>query len=180
MTIAGGTIVNFEAGIRVLESTDVTVKWNTLAENTEGVDLQAGSVAAAIHENVLRNNRSRGIMVRANARDHRIKENWFSGNRVGILLFGATDATVRGNTVSGSVLAGIRLNVLATGNLVRENTIAENPAGVEFLTTPTGSAAGNAIVSNRIETNTCGIKGPVANNTVAGNIFTANGADSCQ
>jgi hypothetical protein len=86
---------------------------------------------------------------------------------------------VKQNLVSGSLLAGIRLNVLATGNVVRANWIELNPAGVEFLVTPTGSATGNSIRHNTIEENTCGIKGPVAGNRVRKNVLTANGADSC-
>jgi hypothetical protein len=87
---------------------------------------------------------------------------------------------VKDNTISGSLLAGLRLNVLATRNLVVQNTVTSNPAGIEFLVTPTGSATGNRLVHNTLASNTCGVKGPAANNTIHGNIFDANGADSCQ
>jgi hypothetical protein len=89
------------------------------------------------------------------------------------------DTTVKDNLVSASVLAGIRLNVGVTGNLLVENTVASNPAGIDFIVTPTGSAIGNALVRNTIAANSCGIKGPVAGNTLKRNVFEQNGADSC-
>ena len=75
-------------------------------------------------------------------------------------MFESDFNTLKDNNVSGSILAGIRLNVLATGNVLKDNTVTSNPAGIEFLVTPTGSAIGNELKGNRIETNTCGLKGP--------------------
>ena len=79
----------------------------------------------------------------------------------------------------GKPLAGIRINVLASGNLVKENTVSSNPAGIEFLRTPTGSATGNTVVENTIATNTCGLKGPLVDNTVSENLFDRNVTDIC-
>jgi parallel beta-helix repeat protein len=118
-------------------------------------------------------------MLRTGSIDNTIKDNTFSSNRVGILLFGGVDTTVKDNLVSASVLAGIRLNVIATGNSIERNTVVSNPAGIDFITTPTGSANGNTLKRNTIALNTCGVKGPVANNTLTKNIFKGNGADSC-
>ena len=180
VTIFGGTIKNFEAGIRTMNSTDIVIRENELSENTDGIDAQAGSHGNTIKHNVLRVNRSRGIMLRSDSVENVVSENTFTGNRVGILLFGAVETTVKGNLISESVLAGIRLNVLATGNLVRGNTVTSNPAGIEFLVTPTGSSVGNTITFNAIASNTCGLKGPVEGNTVRGNTFNDNGAETCQ
>ncbi len=41
VSISGGTIVNFEAGVRVMDSTDISVRRSTLAGNTDGIDLQS-------------------------------------------------------------------------------------------------------------------------------------------
>jgi hypothetical protein len=69
--------------------------------------------------------------------------------------------------------------LIATGNLLMENTVASNPAGIEFLVTPTGSATGNTLRENTIALNTCGLKGPVAGNTLKENSFQGNAVDSC-
>ena len=82
--------------------------------------------------------------------------------------------------MSASLLAGIRINIFATGNLVMKNTVTSNPAGIEFLVSGTQSAAGNTVTRNTIEQNTCGVKGPVSGNTVKKNRFKENVADSCQ
>ena len=118
-------------------------------------------------------------MIRGNSTDHVITGNTLTGNRVGILVFGGVDTTVRGNLVSASTLAGIRINILGTGNLIVKNFVMSNPAGIEFLVSGTQSAVGNTVVRNTIELNTCGLKGPVGGNTVEKNRFKENGADSC-
>lgn len=68
----------------------------------------------------------------------------------------------------------------ATENLIKENQVVSNPAGIEFLVSPTGSpAAGNSVVENTIATNTCGLKGPTAGNTLEENVFQNNDMDTC-
>jgi parallel beta-helix repeat protein len=118
-------------------------------------------------------------MLRSNSIDNDIKDNTFIGNRVGVLVFGGVDNTVKNNVVSGSSLAGIRLNVIATGNLIKDNWVVSNVAGIEFLATPTGSATGNEFKENIIATNDCGVKGPTAGNSFKENVFEGNAADIC-
>ena len=81
---------------------------------------------------LFRDSTTRAIMLRSNSIDNDIKNNTFIGNRVGILVFGGVDNTLKQNIVSGSSLAGIRLNVIATGNLIKDNTVVSNAAGIEF------------------------------------------------
>jgi para-nitrobenzyl esterase len=180
VTILGGFIENFEAGVRVGTSTGNVIYDNDISRNTDGIDLQAGSVGNVVARNTFRDNRSRGIMGRSDSARNLIAGNAFTGNRVGILLFGAAGTTVVDNAISASLLAGVRFGVSATRNLVWRNTVTSNPAGIEFLITPTGSSTGNWLLTNRIATNTCGIKGPVENNTLSGNTFIGNDTDSCQ
>lgn len=179
VTIVGGTVQNFEAGVLVRNSMAVVVRDNQLVSNGDGVDFQTGSVGNTVKENHFQDNRSRGVMLRIGTSANLIKENTFTGNRVGILLFGALGTTVKENTVSSSGLAGIRLNVIATGNLVVENTVASNPAGIDFIVTPTGSATGNTLRENTIALNTCGLKGPLVGNTLSENLFQGNVVDMC-
>ena len=179
MWIGGGTIQNFETGVLLLNSTAVVVWNNQFLANSDGVDIRAGSSGNRIGENHFQDNRARGIMARSATTKNLIVLNSFSGNRVGILLFGAVSSVVKANLVSQSGLAGIRLNVIATGNVLVANTVAANPAGIEFLVTPTGSATGNALRKNTVASNTCGLKGPVTGNTLVGNLFQGNATDSC-
>lgn len=179
VSIFGGTIRNFGAGVLTNASTEIVIKRNTFAENIDGIDLQAGSSGNTIKQNDFRDNRSRGIMIRGASTDHVIKENTFTGDRVGILVFAGVDNTVKDNLVFASTLAGIRINI-ATGNLITTNTVTSNPAGIEFLVSGTQSAVGNTVARNTIELNTCGLKGPVGGNTVEKNLFAGNGADTCQ
>src|SRR5207342_3269462 len=123
--------------------------------------LQAGSGGNTVSENAFKDSLSRGIMIRSASTDHVIRKNTFTGNRVGILVFGGMDVTVKHNVVSASTLAGIRINTLATGNFILRNTVASNPAGIEFLVTGGQSAIGNTVARNTLELNTCGLKGPV-------------------
>jgi parallel beta-helix repeat protein len=175
VTISGGTVRNFFAGVLTNTSTNIVVKGNEFRENVDGVDLQAGSHGNTIKENIFLDNTSRGIMVRSDSTDHVIKENTFTGDNVSVLLFGSKDSTVKENILSASRLAGIRINFLATGNLIIENTVISNPVGILFNPGTTG----NAVIENSIELNTCGLRGPSAGNTFKENLFSGNGADAC-
>ena len=179
VSIVGGTVQDFPTGVLVLNSTAVVVKDSQLVHNGDGVDLQAGSIGNTIKGNHFQDNTMRGIMSRSDSSANVIKDNTFAGNRVGILLFGAASSTVKGNTLSFSGLAGIRINVLAANNLIQENTAVSNPAGIEFTVTPTGSSIGKLLRENTLALNTCGLKGPVAGNTLKENLFEGNAADSC-
>lgn len=176
VSITGGTVRNFEAGVRVMNSTDIIIKDMELRGNNDGVDFATGSAGNTVKESQLVGNLARGIMLRGGVTDNLIKENSFSGNRVGVLLFAGIDNTVKENRFTANSLAGIRVNVFATGNLIIENIIESNPAGIEFLLAPVG----NTFVENRIAINECGLKGASDGNTFEENVFEANVVDSCQ
>jgi parallel beta-helix repeat protein len=178
--VVGGIIRNFFAGVVTNTATGIVIKHNQFDANLDSVDLQAGSLGSTVRHNDFRNSLSRGIMISTGSTEHAVEENTLTGNRVGILLFGGVDNLVHGNLVSASTLAGIRFGTAATGNRILKNTVASNPAGIEFLVTGGLSAVGNTVSRNAIEMNTCGLKGPVDGNTVEGNRFTGNGTDTCQ
>ena len=179
VSISGGTVRNFMTGVLVMNSTAVVIKENQFVDNVDGVDFQSGSVGNTIKENHFQGSRTRGIMLRGNTIANQIKENTFAANRTGILVNGALGSTVKENTVSSSLLAGIRVGVTATSNLIAENTVISNPAGIEFLITPTGSSIGNTLRENTLALNECGLKGPLAGNTLTENVLQGNTSDVC-
>lgn len=179
VSISGGRISNFEAGVRTSNSTDIVIKGNEFHGNRDGVDLAAGSQGITVKDNEFRDNGARGIMVRGASSDHVIKGNTFAGNRVGILLFGSLNSIVKDNTVTTSVVSGIRVNFVATGNLVIDNTTISNAAGIDFTRGPAGGPVGNTFVENTIALNTCGLAGPSAGNTFRENVFDGNTTDIC-
>ena len=180
VTVKNGAIANFESGVRILDSSDVTIKDMTLTGNTDGVDCAAGCASSTIRDSEFSGNRARGVMLRSGSNEITVKDNRFTGNRVGVLLFGCAGCTVKDNVVSDSLLAGIRFSVIATDNNVKDNTLSGSPAGIEFLITPTGSAVGNALAGNALSSNACGLKGPLSGNVVKKNTFSGNVADTCQ
>jgi nitrous oxidase accessory protein NosD len=181
VTIVGGRIRNFAAGVLTNASTGIVIEQNTLADNVDGIDLQAGSTGVTIRHNQFDGNRSRGVMIRSASAHHNISINSFIRNRVGILVFGGVDNVITNNDVSESVLAGIRINFIATGNVVEKNTVTSNPAGIDFIPGGvTGGPIGNAAIKNTLTANTCGLKGAVAGNTIEKNKFNENVADTCQ
>jgi large repetitive protein len=179
VSISGGTISNFAAGVLIVNSTGTVVKGNELRENTDGVDCRAGCVGSTIRENDFRENLARGIMLRGASVGNLVKENTFIGDRVGILLFGASGSVVTENNVSATTLAGIRINVIATGNLVIENTTVSNPIGIDFVTNTGTGPTGNTVAENTIASNVCGLHGPSAGNTFTENLFEGNATDIC-
>jgi parallel beta-helix repeat protein len=179
VTVKGGQIENFTAGVLVNNSSGVVIKHMTFSGNGEGVDLQAGASGTTIKESAFYNNRARGVMMRTNSLDSVVKENSFSGNNIGVALNGTIGATVKENVILSGRAAGIRVNVPAGGNLVAENTIDGNPSGIDFPLTGTAWAVGNTFKENQISNNTCGIKGSTDGNDLLENTFTSNGADFC-
>lgn len=180
ITIVGGTIASFFAGIRLQNSTFVQIKGNLLLNNTDGVDLQAGSTDSTIKENVFVGSRTRGVMLRGDTARNVIKENRFSGNRVGVLVNGPVDSVVKENVIETSGLAGIRVGVTATANLVIENEVTSNPIAIDFIVGAGGAGAvGNTFKENTIASNVCGLNGPFGGNTFKENVFTGNGLDIC-
>ena len=95
VSIFGGTIRNFGAGVLTSTATGIVIKRNEFVENVDGIDLQAGSSGNTIKHNNFRDNRSRGIMIRGASTDHVIRENAFTGDRVGILVFAGMDNTIK-------------------------------------------------------------------------------------
>jgi parallel beta-helix repeat protein len=179
VTIMNGTITGFAVAVRTQTATDVVIKHTVVANNAEGLDFQAGSIGNTVKDNEFRGSTIRAIMLRGNTRDNDIKGNTFTGNRLGILLFGAADSTVKDNTISGSSVAAIRVNVLAIGNVLKDNLIHSNAVGFDFSVTPTGSAVGNEFKGNTLAANGCGINGPTAGNGFKDNAFEGNTADTC-
>lgn len=178
--VVGGTFVNFAAGILVNASSEVDVKLATFRGNTDGIDLQAGSTGVTVKASTFLDNRARGIMNRGGTSANVIKDNLFSGNRVGILLFGPTGITVKDNYVSGSTQFGIRVNFPATGNDIKANTITANPIAIDFIPNPAGGGAvGNSFVENTISSNGCALSGPMSGNTFRDNQLTGNTTDIC-
>ena len=178
--IQGGTIRNFESGVFVANSSEITIKEILFTENREGVFLN-GSSASTVKENTAWRNQIRGIMVRPSATrsstDNVIKDNQVVENPVGILVFGQPRNTLKENRISWSSQAGILLTgFAASGNLVKENTIGSSAAGIEFAV---AGWTGNTFVENRILSNTCGVKGPADGNSFRENLFEGNASDTC-
>lgn len=179
VSIVAGTVINFAVGVRMINSTDIVIKEIVFRQNPEAIDVGRDSRENTIKENEFWDSATRAIMLRSGTTDNVIKENTFTSNRIGILVFGGVDNILKENIFSASTLAAIRFNVIATGNLTVENTIASNVVGIDFSVTPTGSATGNTFLENRIATNDCGLKGPTVGNTFNENVFEGNTVDSC-
>lgn len=179
ISIYGGTIRSFFAGVRAMNSSGIDIKNTRLQSNTDGVDLQAGSVGISIKDNEFVGNSSRGVMMRGSTTDIEVKSNTFDGNRVGVLLFGPVGAVVKDNLIANSVLAGIRLNQPTTGNLLAGNTLVSNPSGIEFLIVSGAGSTANTLRDNQLVTNGCGFKGPLTGNTLKNNVLTGNTTDIC-
>jgi parallel beta-helix repeat protein len=186
--IRRGRLTNFPVALRMNGSSGVEIERVEFVGNLEGIDLQAGSVGNSIKANVFRDSATRAIMLRQGATDNVISFNAFSRSRLGIQVFAGADNTITNNVITGSTVAGVRLGVLATRNTIRNNLIVSShavpgeliPAGaVEIVVMGTTSATGNDLLRNWLLQNDCGLKGPTAGNTVAGNVLWWNTAEVC-
>jgi nitrous oxidase accessory protein NosD len=179
VSVYGGTIRTFFTGVRAMNSAGIDLKNLRLENNTDGVDLQAGSTNISIKDNEFVGNTSRGVMMRGTPTEVEVKSNTFDGNRVGILLFAPVGAVVKDNVVANSLVAGIRLNQPTTGNLLAGNTLISNPSGIEFLIVSGSGSTGNTLLDNQLSANGCGFKGPLTGNTLKNNVLTGNTTNIC-
>src|SRR5262245_8522713 len=170
VTVANGVIRNFQVAVRLNTSTGIIIRQNEFVQNGDGIDTQAGGVGNTIKDNTFRNHIVRAIMLRGGSSDNDVKNNTFVGNRIGVLVFGGADSELKDNVVSGSSVAGIRLNV-AMRNVIKGNLLNSNAAGIDFVFTPTGSSAGNEVKGNSISGNACALQGPASGNTFKDNTF---------
>jgi parallel beta-helix repeat protein len=176
----GGTISGFITGILVATSTDVVIKDNGFTANREAIFLN-GSSGNTVKNNVAWQNTQRGIMVRPTgagiiSTDNVVMDNVLTANPSGILLFGQPGNMIKANTITGSTVGALDLTGGgASGNVFKNNLLANSAAGIKFGAGWTG----NTFLDNTIQSNTCGTQGPSANNTFIENRFVGNTTDVC-
>jgi parallel beta-helix repeat protein len=181
VTIKGGAVRNFLTGIFVSQSTDVTVKDNSLTLNREAIFL-IGSSHNVVKSNVAWDNTQRGIMLRPTmagvvSTDNMVVDNVLMNNPSGILVFGQSGNTFKGNSIYFSTVGAFDLTGGGgTGNEMKENLLTGSAAGIKF---GPGWTTGNSIIGNTFSSNTCGTAGSGASNTYKDNIFSSNTTDIC-
>ena len=181
VTIHGGTIQGFLSGILVAQSNDNTVKDNSFTLNREAVFLN-GASGNVIKSNLAWQNTQRGFMVRPTgsglvSTDNQVVDNTLIDNPSGILIFGQSGNTLKGNTISGSSVGAFDLTGGGgTGNIIKENLLSTSAAGIKF---GPGWSSGNDIIGNTIHANTCGLAGNGTLNTFKDNMYSANTTDIC-
>ena len=180
VTIRGGLVRGFVTGIFVNSSSDVVISHTALTQTREAIFL-AGSSGNVIKNNIAWENQLRGIMIRptgsgALSTDNFVVENVLADNPSGILLFGQPGNTFTANRISGSSVAAIDLTGGgASGNVMRGNRLSESAAGIKF-----GPGwIDNDFFGNTIAENVCGTQGNTTGNTLQGNNFLRNSADTC-
>jgi parallel beta-helix repeat protein len=141
-----------------------------------------GSSGNVIKSNVASNNTQRGIMLRPTtggivSTDNLVVDNTLTNNPSGILVFGQSGNTLKGNTISGSSVGAFDLTGGGgTGNVIKENLLSASAAGIKF---GPGWNGGNDIIGNTFQANTCGLLGSGSSNTYKDNVFTSNVTDIC-
>jgi parallel beta-helix repeat protein len=180
VAIRGGLVRGFVTGIFVTSSSDIVISHNALTQNREAIFL-AGSSSNVVKNNIAWENQLRGIMIRptgagALSTDNFVVENVLLDNPSGILLFGQPGNTLTANKISGSSVAAIDLTGGgASGNVVRGNRLSEGATGIKL-----GPGwIGNEFFGNAIAGNVCGTQGNTTGNTLQGNNFLRNIADTC-
>ena len=184
VVIVGGTVKNFLAGVQLVNSTAIVVKENRFTGNQDAVFL-VGSRGSTIKENTAWQNSRVGVMLRPsgirNSTQNLVAENTLTDNTNGIILVETpTGNVLRENMISGSTNAGINVNGGVSGNVIQENAFIGNAAGIRLNLGATGLLpTGNSFIENTIAMNTCGVTGPVGDNTFKENVLEGNGADVC-
>src|SRR2546427_13308506 len=75
VSISGGVVKNFEAGVRITQSTDIVVKGDEFRGNGDGIDMQPGRRGNTVEDNGFWGNRARGSMLGPFLRHNKGHEN---------------------------------------------------------------------------------------------------------
>lgn len=166
------------------DSTGTVIRDNVVSDNGfNGVWLNGSMTAVAVRNNTLIRNNNNGIVVSGPAIDvvidgNTVRSSGLTGIRTevvanqgttnlvvtnntvadndedGIIMSGATAATVRSNVVTGNRIQGVVLTLGTTGTLVESNTIRSN--GQFGVVVSGAQTVNNPILSNSIVRNTRG------------------------
>ena len=115
-------------GITVFAGSKLEVARNIVTgSGYHGIRCTGGTLLA--HDNLIINNKNRGIYLGNKSASGRVSNNVIMGNAAGISAFARTDVTIENNLILGSDYAG-----LATRDscpiTVRNNVFQENPKGI--------------------------------------------------
>jgi parallel beta-helix repeat protein len=182
--IVGGTVRNFLAGVQLVNSTAIVVKENRFTGNQDAVFL-IGTSWSTVKENTAWQNTRVGVMLRPsgirNSTQNVVVENTLTDNTNGIILVDTpTGNTIKENRISASSNAGINVNGAVSGNVIKENAFIGNAAGIRLNPGAGGLfPTDNRFIENTISMNTCGVMGPVGDNTFEENVLEGNVADLC-
>jgi parallel beta-helix repeat protein len=174
-----GTITGFFAGVRVVTSSDLTIKGITSSESHEaGIQLESSTGVRIVENNVAGGGHdafqlrlSHGNVIASNV----ATATHPSG--CAINLVSSDNNLVKRNSVSDAGTSGIQLTRLGTnppssGNNIMENEIRDNNHGVRLF----NGATDNLVRSNEIVGNTNGISfvGPVGSPEALSNLLLRN------
>ena len=130
--------VDVEYGINVFQGTNMRIRNNTIVDPAGFGDAAiyiGGTPPDAdlrIERNVITGPNDRGIIVEDSTDlagrpvGVRVRKNTITGAGNGIWVFGSTFAEIVGNTVSGSINAGIELTVNSSDNVITGNSLTGN------------------------------------------------------
>jgi parallel beta-helix repeat protein len=172
-------------GLRILGSTNNTVRNNIFLDNLQGITVEQGSTGNILTGNTLTNNQIHGVFVRGGANTTTITGNTVMANSVNGIYIKSNGNTVSSNTVRDNRNAGIALlpettTAAAVADLIppgrRVTTAAVDPELVGVVLAES-AIVGNQLRSNTVATNAddgMEIKGAI-NTTVEANVVERNG-----
>jgi len=121
-------------------------------------DLDPGAIDIEIAGCRIHDNRGAGIQVWKRAHHVRIHDCTLQGNRYGVLVVGAEDTTISGNSIIGSELNGVVLRKGANGASITGNRFSDNARRLGILARLPSLHGGAPERHVRVEADTQGVR----------------------
>ena len=157
----------------------INLNGHTISGNNTGEGITVrGRANVTIYGGTVRNFTT-GVFV-AQSTGVVVKDNWFTANREGVFLNGASGNVVKSNVAWQNTLRGIMLRPTASGvpstnNVVVGNTLTDNPSGILIF-----GQSGNTLKENTISGSTVGAfdltGGGGSANEIKGNVLSSSAA----
>ncbi|RZB29496.1 MAG: hypothetical protein AEth_01131 [Candidatus Argoarchaeum ethanivorans] len=130
--IENNTISSNSDGISFRDASNNAIENNTISSNSDGISFGDASNNNAIENNVIKNNKYKGVDLRKSHNNRIISNNLTSNQGHGIELYGSSNNVIEGNSIEKNKETGIFLSSSNSNKIISNTVISNNDRGIHL------------------------------------------------